>query len=75
MAKLEKEACGSSSKANTTDDKNNTSATSSSHSKGFNPHNMFWAIKYNNNIPEKIVILHFDEFIMEVLELNQKESK
>ncbi|CAA91235.2 hypothetical protein [Bracoviriform inaniti] len=73
MAKNEKEVSGPSGKANTTNSKNNASAKKSPQSEGLNPNNMFWAIKYKDDIPEKLVILHFDESMMKAMELKSEK--
>ncbi len=46
----EKEVSGPSGKANTTNSKNNASAKKSPQSEGLNPNNMFWAIKYKDDV-------------------------
>ncbi|KAG8148314.1 uncharacterized protein LOC118071476 [Chelonus insularis] len=66
------EACGSTGPSMTKEG-NNTSKKNS-HCNGLNPQNMFLATKYHNNMPDTVVILHFDDLLMREL-FSRKKTK
>ncbi|CAC82099.3 14g2 protein [Bracoviriform inaniti] len=69
MAKSD-EACGSTSKANST----NSKAKKNLQYEGLNPSNIYLATKYHNDVPEKLVYLHFDDSMMKALKLTPKKK-
>nr|UUG47221.1 ORF8 [Bracoviriform inaniti] len=66
------EACGSSGKANSMNSGNNNKTKTTSSSGELNPKNMFLATKYHDNVPEKVVVLHFDDLMMKQISSRKK---